>query len=304
MERTDQTVQQPGVRSAEEESRVLGRSRKVFQRLPLNLVVIAITILWSIPTIGLLISSFRPARDIAASGWWTVFTPPTTLTFELYRDALTRAGMAQSFMNSLFISIPATIIPIMIAAFAAYAFAWMKFPFRNVLFVAVIGLLVIPLQMTFIPVLRMYNALRWTGEFHAIWLAHAGYGLPFSIYLLRNFIGALPRDLFESAFLDGASNYDVFFRIVMPLSVPSLASLVIFQFMWVWNDLLVALIYLGGTPAVAPMTVVIANLVNSLGGNWQVLTAAAFISMLLPLFVFFALQRYFVRGILAGSVKG
>jgi alpha-glucoside transport system permease protein len=277
---------------------------RVFRRLPLHLVVIGITLIWSIPTIALLVSSFRPAREIATSGWWTAFARPEAFSLDLYREALTRAGMAQSFMNSLFIAIPATIIPIMIAAFAAYAFAWMKFPFRHLIFVIVIGLLVVPLQMTFIPVLRMYNQLGFTGQFHGIWLAHAAYGLPFSIYLLRNFIGALPRDLFESAFLDGANNFDVFFNIVMPLSVPSLASLVIFQFMWVWNDLLVALIYLGGTPAVAPMTVVIANQVNSLGGNWQVLTAAAFISMLLPLLVFFGLQRYFVRGILAGSVKG
>jgi alpha-glucoside transport system permease protein len=233
-----------------------------------------------------------------------VFQPPSQLTIDLYKEALTRSGMGQSFLNSLFISIPATIIPIMIAAFAAYAFAWLEFPGRQFLFVLVIGLLVVPLQMTFIPVLRAYNVLHLTGTFPAIWLAHAAYGLPFAIYLLRNFIGALPRDLFESAYLDGASSFDIFFSIVMPLSVPSLASLVIFQFMWVWNDLLVALIYLGGSPDKAPMTVTIAGLVNSLGGNWQVLTAAAFISMMLPLIVFFTLQRYFVRGILAGSVKG
>jgi alpha-glucoside transport system permease protein len=277
---------------------------RFLRRLPLHIAVIGIALIWLIPTLALFISSFRPARLIATTGWWTAFQQPELLSLDLYQEALTRAGMAQSFTNSLFISIPATIIPIMLAAFAAYAFAWMNFPFRNMLFVLVIGLLVVPLQMTFIPVLRMYLQLEFTGTFHGIWLAHAAYGLPFSIYLLRNFIGALPRDLFESAFLDGASNYDVFFNIVMPLSVPSLASLVIFQFMWVWNDLLVALIYLGGIPRVAPMTVVIANLVNSLGGNWQVLTAAAFISMTLPLIVFFGLQRYFVRGILAGSVKG
>jgi alpha-glucoside transport system permease protein len=277
---------------------------RFFNRLPLHVVLIGIIVLWSIPTFALLVSSFRPARLIASTPWWSAFANPEQFSLGLYQEALSRAGMGQSFVNSLLIAIPATIVPIMLAAFAAYTFAWMRFPFRNVIFVMVIGLLVVPLQMTFIPVLRMYNSLRLTGTFPGIWLAHAAYGLPFSIYLLRNFIGALPRDLFESAFLDGASNYDVFFRIVLPLSVPSLASLVIFQFMWVWNDLLVALIYLGGTPAVRPMTVTIANLVNSLGGNWQVLTAAAFISMLLPLIVFFGLQRYFVRGMLAGSVKG
>ncbi len=277
---------------------------RILKRFPLHFVVIGITIIWSIPTLGLLISSFRPARLIASTGWWTFLKPPVQLTTELYAEALSRANMADSFVNSLFISIPATIIPVMIAAFAAYAFAWMDFPGRQVLFTLVVGLLVVPLQMTFIPVLRMYNQWQLTGSFMGIWLAHAGYGLPFSIYLLRNFIGSLPRDLFESASLDGASAFDTFFQIVMPLSVPAIASLVIFQFMWVWNDLLVALIYLGGRPSVAPMTVTIANQVNSLGGNWQILTAAAFISMMLPMLVFFALQQYFVRGLLAGSVKG
>jgi alpha-glucoside transport system permease protein len=192
----------------------------------------------------------------------------------------------------------------MVAAFAAYAFSWMDFPGRTTIFVLVVALLVVPLQMTFIPILRIYTQSGLTGTFPGIWLAHAAYGLPFAIYLLRNSIGGLPRDLFESAYLDGASAFDIFFRIVMPLIVPSLASLIIFQFMWVWNDLLVSLIYLGGQPAVAPMTLTISNLVNSLGGNWQVLTAAAFISMIVPMFVFFTLQRYFVKGLLAGSVKG
>jgi alpha-glucoside transport system permease protein len=281
-----------------------GKGNRFLRRIPLHLVIILICVIWLIPSLGLFVSSFRPAREIASTGWWTAFVPPTNFTLDLYREALTRAGMGQSFTNSLLISIPSTVIPIMIAAFAAYAFAWMDFPGRNLLFVTVIGLLVVPLQMTFIPILRIYNTLQLTGQFHGLWLAHAAYGLPFSIYLLRNFIGGLPRDLFESAFLDGASHFDIFFRLVLPLSVPALASLVIFQFMWVWNDLLVALIYVGGRPAVAPMTVTISNLVNSLGGNWQVLTAAAFISIILPLLVFFTLQRYFVRGILAGSVKG
>ena len=280
------------------------RVGRFVQRIPLHLVVIAIAVTWFVPSLGLLVSSFRPPREISTSGWWTAFQPPIAFTIELYVEALTREGMAQSFVNSLFISIPATIVPIMVAAFAAYAFAWMEFPGRHVLFILVIGLLVVPLQMTFIPILRVYNIVGLTGSFAGIWLAHAAYGLPFSIYLLRNFFGSLPKDLFDSAFIDGASSFDIFFRIVLPLSIPSLASLVIFQFMWVWNDLLVALIYLGGTPSVAPMTVTISNLVNSLGGNWQVLTAAAFISMILPLLVFFTLQRYFVRGILAGSVKG
>lgn len=280
------------------------RVTRFLGKTPVHILLIFLTLIWMIPSIGLFISSFRPPEAISETGWWTVFSTPSQLTIELYQEALSEANMAQSFFNSLFIAIPATVIPIMIAAFAAYAFAWMEFPGRNLLFVFVIGLLVVPLQMTFIPVLRLYNQVGLTGSFLGIWLAHAAYGLPFAIYLLRNFIGTLPRDLFESAYLDGASAFNIFFQIVLPLSVPAIASLVIFQFMWVWNDLLVALIFLGGTPSVAPMTVTISNLVNSLGGNWQILTAAAFISMTLPLLVFFTLQRYFVRGILAGSVKG
>lgn len=280
------------------------RISRAFSRGPLHAILLITAIIWLIPSVGLFVSSFRPAQAIASSGWWTAFQTPAQFTLDLYRQALTQQGMAQSFLNSLFISIPATVIPIMIAAFAAYAFAWLEFPGRHLIFVLVIGLLVVPLQMTFIPILKVYNVTQLTGTFPAIWLAHAGYGLPFAIYLLRNFIGSLPKDLFESAYLDGASSFDIFFSIVLPLSVPALASLIIFQFMWVWNDLLVALIYLGGIPSVAPMTVTISNQVNSLGGNWQVLTASAFISMTLPLLVFFTLQRYFVRGLLAGSVKG
>jgi alpha-glucoside transport system permease protein len=280
------------------------RMIRFVQQVPVHLAVIVLCAIWIIPTLALLVSSFRPANLVATTGWWTAFSPSFRFTLELYQQALGRAGMGQSFVNSLFITIPATVIPIMIAAFAAYAFAWMEFPGRDWLFVGVVGLLVIPLQMTLIPVLRIYNALHLTGTFPGIWLAHAAYGLPLSVYLLRNFFGALPRDLFESAYLDGASAFTAFFQLALPLSVPALASLAIFQFMWVWNDLLVALIYLGGYPSVAPMTVTISNLVNSLGGGWQLLTAAAFVSMLLPLLVFFSLQQYFVRGILAGSVKG
>jgi alpha-glucoside transport system permease protein len=274
------------------------------RRIPLHLVLIIILAIWLLPTLGLLVSSFRPASQILASGWWTAFSDPGKFSLDLYRASLTRNGMAQGFLNSLFITIPATIIPIMIAAFAAYTFAWMNFPMRQFLFVTIIAMLAVPLQMTFVPVLRLYNGLHLTGTFPGIWLAHAAYGLPFAVYLLRNFIGGLPRDLFESGFLDGATHFDIFFQIVLPLSVPAIASLIIFQFMWVWNDLLVSLIYLGGYPQVAPMTMVIGQQVSSLGANWQVLTASAFISMALPLLVFFGLQRYFVRGILAGSVKG
>jgi alpha-glucoside transport system permease protein len=192
----------------------------------------------------------------------------------------------------------------LVAAFAAYAFAWMKFPGRDWIFLAIVGLLVVPIQMTLIPILGMFTAINITGSYQAIWLAHLAYGLPFAVYLLRNFFGGLPSDLLESARIDGASNTRIFFNIMLPLSVPALASLAIFQFMWVWNDLLVALIVLGGNPEKAPVTVRIAELVNSFGSGYEVLTAAAFLSMALPLAIFFGLQRYFVRGILAGSVKG
>ncbi len=283
---------------------VSARLVRFLERAPVHIVIVIIALIWMVPTLALLVSSFRPASLIATTGWWTAFETPFHFTLDLYRQALTTAGMGQSFINSLFISIPATVIPIMVAAFAAYAFAWMSFPGRDLLFTLVVGLLVVPLQMTLIPVLKLYNALHLTGTFPGIWLAHTAYGLPFAVYLLRNFFGQLPRDLFESAYLDGASTFTAFFNLVLPLSVPAIASLAIFQFMWVWNDLLVALIYLGGFPSVAPMTVAISQLVSSLGGGWQLLTAAAFISMILPLIVFFALQRYFVSGILAGSVKG
>jgi alpha-glucoside transport system permease protein len=274
------------------------------RRLPLYLFIVVVCAIWLLPAFALLVSSFRPQNLIATTGWWTALAPPYHFTLDLYRQALSTANIGQSFLNSIFITVPSTIIPIMVAAFAAFAFAWMDFPGRHLLFVVVVGLLVVPLQMTLIPVLRAYNALHLSGTFAGIWLAHAGYGLPFAIYLLRNFFGSLPREIVESAEIDGASPLTIFMSLMLPLSVPALASLAIFQFLFVWNDLLVALIYLGGFPKVAPLTVTISNLVNSLGAGWQLLTAGAFISMILPLLVFFALQRYFVSGILAGSVKG
>jgi alpha-glucoside transport system permease protein len=294
---------QPGTASTDRVEAGGGFGR-FFGRVPLHLALLLISLIWLLPTVSLLISSFRPASDVLTNGWWNAFTLPFEFTLQNYTDVLSDNNMGTSFVNSLFVTIPATVIPIMVAAFAAYAFAWMDFPGRNALFILVVGLLVIPLQSALIPVLQFSTALGITGSFPAIWLAHTGFGLPFGIFLLRNFFGALPREMFESAYLDGASPTTAFFRLVLPLSVPAIASLVIFQFMWVWNDLLIALILLGGTQNVAPMTVTVANLVNSLGQGWHLLTAAAFVSMMLPLVVFFALQRYFVRGILGGSVKG
>jgi alpha-glucoside transport system permease protein len=268
-------------------------------------IVIIISLLWSVPTFGLFISSFRPASDIQTSGWWTGLVPPWHFTLENYQQVISAQGLGTAFFNSLIIAIPGTILPVLVAAFAAYAFAWMRFPGRDWIFLVIVALLVVPIQMTLIPILNLFTQTGLTGSYIAIWLAHTAYGLPFAVYLLRNFFAALPADLFESARIDGASHVRIFTNVLMPLSVPALASLVIFQFMWVWNDLLVALIILSGNPDKAPLTVTIANLVDSFGTNsYQIYTSAAFISMALPLVIFFSLQRYFVRGILAGSVKG
>ena len=208
------------------------------------------------------------------------------------------------FLNSLIVSIPATVIPILIAAFAAYGFAWMKFPGRRLLFILVVALLVVPLQIAFVPILKDYKVLQLNGTFLGVWLAHTGFGLPLAIYLLFNYISGLPRDILESAFIDGASHFTIFMRLILPLSVPALASFAIFQFLWVWNDYLVALIFLGGAPGNQVLTMRLADMVGSRGNDWHLLTAGALISMMLPLAVFFGLQRFFVRGLMAGSVKG
>jgi alpha-glucoside transport system permease protein len=274
-------------------------------RTVLHLVVVALMLLWAVPTVGLLVSSFRPESTLSTSGWWTVFAPPYHFTMQNYSDVVGQNGIGRAFLNSIFIAVPATIIPIAVAAFAAYAFSWMEFPGRDILFVVVVGLLVVPLQTTLIPILRVFADWGITGQFLAVWLAHTGYGLPFAVYLLRNFMGSLPKSLFESASIDGANHVTAFFRIAVPLCVPAFAALAIFQFLFVWNDLLVALIYIGlSNGDNLPLTAKMANLVNSLGGGWYLLGAAAFLSMLVPLFIFFALQRYFVRGIVGGAVKG
>ncbi len=286
-------------------SRRLGR---LLSRTSLRAAIILITVAWSLPTAGLLISSFRPANDIRTSGWWEALLHPfeaaTQWTLTNYESVLGADGMAAAFINSLVVTIPATVIPITMAAYAAYAFAWMRFPGRAVLFAVVVGLLVVPLQMSLVPVLRLYSVLDLNGTFLGVWLAHSGFGLPLAIYLLYNYISQLPPDLFESAAMDGASHFQIFRRIVVPLSVPALASFAIFQFLWVWNDLLVALIYLGTTDAVAVLPTRLNELVGTRGEAWHLLTAGAFVTMAVPLAVFLALQRYFVRGIVAGSVKG
>ncbi len=355
-----------------------------------NGLLLFIVLLWTIPTLGIFISSFRDRVDIQTSGWWTVFphrewetvavidpkelnldpTGPMTVegvtaTFEELREGVaspdgdtqvtwignrrlgrievqqqvwtTNTGftlsnyeqvlggkdfrvhnayrraeiipgddMSQAFLNSIAVAVPSTVIPILIAAFAAYAFAWMNFPGRRILFIIVVGLLVVPLQIALVPVLKMYGPdnLNINGTYLAIWLAHTGFGLALATYLLFNYISTLPREMMESAFIDGASHFTVFLRLVLPLSVPALASFAIFQFLWVWNDYLVALVFLGNNPAFEVVTQRLADLTGSRGNDWHLLTAGAFVSMILPLIVFFSLQRYFVRGMMAGSVKG
>jgi alpha-glucoside transport system permease protein len=281
--------------------------RKFFSNAPLRIAVILIAFLWSLPTVGLLITSFRPKDAINTSGWWTVFRHPfeaAQWTVENYASVLTSDGMGNAFINSLVVTIPAVVIPITIAAFAAYAFAWMQFPGRVVLFIVVVGLMVVPLQMSLIPILRIYLDYDLNGTYLGLWLAHTGFGLPLAIFLLYGYISTLPHEIIESARVDGASPLTTFTRLVLPLSVPVIASFAIFQFLWVWNDLLVALVFLGTSKEVAVVTSRLSTLVGERGEAWHVLTAGAFVTMLIPLLVFFALQRYFVRGLTAGSVKG
>lgn len=362
-----------------------------------NLTVLLLVVIWTVPTFGILISSLRDKDQIAVSGWWTALFPseqnivartappadaveedgrwvlrgnvfeggsgrisafgvsiqrpsefepgtqaemrgggtltvdkngdyvlafeeqpedrrgerifvtslePPKFTLDNYRTVLFSEGIGQSFINTLTVTIPATVIPILIAAYAAYALSWMQFPGRALLLATVVGLLVVPLQMSLIPLLRLYNDVGIGKSYIGIWLAHTGFGLPLAIYLLRNYIAGLPREIIESARVDGASDFEIFRKIVLPLSFPALASFAIFQFLWVWNDLLVATVFLGNNEEQLVMTGRLRELLGSRGGNWEILTASAFVAIVVPIIVFFALQRYLVRGLLAGSVKG
>ncbi len=273
--------------------------------LVVRLVVLLLCLIWLVPTVGLLVSSFRDKEAVDSSGWWTVFTSPLDFsqwTLQNYSEVLGENDMGTAFVNSLVVAVPATIIPIMVAAFAAYAFTFMRFKGRDTLFVIVVGLLVVPLQVAFVPLLQLLGNLGLVGTFPAVWLAHTGFGMPLAIYILRNYMASLPKSIIESAEVDGASHFRTFWALIIPMSVPALAAFAIFQFLWVWNDLLVALIFLQtDTPVVTSQ---LRSLIGELGQQWHLLTAGAFISITIPLIVFFALQRFFVRGLTAGSVKG
>ena len=269
---------------------------------PVRIGLLIAIVIWTIPTVGLLVASFRDRDLTRTSGWWTVFTGGGfNVTLDNYRDVLEAGGMGDAFINSLVVAVPATVIPILAAAFAAYAFSWMDFPGREWLFVLFVGLLVVPLQVAFIPITRLYVSLGVTSDFVKVWLAHTGFGMPLAVYILRNYIGSLPREVIESAKVDGASHFQTFWQLIIPLSVPALAAFAIFQFLWTWNDFLVALVFMVQNEVV---TVRLAELVGSRGQDWHLLTSGAFITMIVPLAVFFALQRFFVRGLTAGSVKG
>jgi alpha-glucoside transport system permease protein len=298
------------------ESSALGRGRASWF---VRITILVVVLVWLIPTVGVLVTSFRPEALSDGSGWWTSLAHPFRegeWTLENYRVALDAGGFKNAFLNSLAVAIPATVIPVTIAAFAAYAFSWMEFRGRYVMFVLVVGLMVVPLQMALIPILKLYTEgaevggvqlipdLGLNGTFLGIWLAHTAFGLPLATYLLRNYIGSLPSSIIESAKIDGADHFTIFRRLVVPLSVPALAAFAIFQFLWVWNDLLIAYVFLGGTRDTRVITIALNNLSGTRAEDWHLLTSAAFISMALPLAVFFSLQRYFVRGLTAGSVKG
>ena len=270
-------------------------------------VLIVLCLLWLIPLIGTLVTSFRTVDAAANTGWWSVIVHPSTLsslTLQNYKTALGGStDMGQAFVNSLAITLPATFIPILIASFAAYAFTFIQFRGREFLFLAIVSMLVVPNYVAFIPILKLYKDVGLNGSFPAAWLAHIGFGMSLAIYILRNYMSTLPKTVIESAKMDGASHYQTFYQLVLPMSVPALASFAIFQFLWVWNDLLVALVFIG-PGSNQPVTVALTQLKGQLGQGWELTTAGGFITMILPVIVFLALQRYFIRGLTAGAVKG
>ena len=299
------------------EATAVGRTKRRLTNRWATLAALIIAVLWTVPTFGLFVSSIRPAALVNTSGWWTIFDN-WGLTLDNYVQVLQSGNgtldLAGSFVNSLAITIPATVFPLVIASLAAYAFAWIDFKGRDWLFIGVFALQIVPIQMALVPLLslfsrgvrvggeQLFTGLNASGSYGQIWIAHTIFALPLAIFLLHNFVSEIPRELVEAARVDGAGHGQIFFRIVLPLTMPAIAAFAIFQFLWVWNDLLVALVFADG--AVAPVTKLLAEITGSRGQDWHLLTAGAFIAILVPLIVFFALQRYFVRGLLAGSTKG
>jgi alpha-glucoside transport system permease protein len=274
---------------------------RFISRAPVHIALLTIAVIWLVPTIGLAVTSFRPRSEIQASSWWSSLLD-FNLTLHNYDLVLNQARMGSAFVNSIVITVPATLLPLTIGAFAAYAFSWIRFPFRDTIFLLIVALMVVPIQMALVPLLRLFRDLDIADWYIGIWLAHTAFGLPLAIFLFRNFFITLPRDLIEAARVDGASNLRIFLKVVVPLSVPALASFAIFQFLWVWNDLLMALIFISNSD-LFPMTKRIVETQGTYGAEWHLLSAGAFLLMIVPLIVFFALQRYFVQGLLAGSVK-
>jgi alpha-glucoside transport system permease protein len=302
-------------------SNASGEIRKAFSSRLASTLVVLLTVLWTIPTLGLLVTSIRPGKQVANSGWWTIFTNPG-FTFDNYHQVLfvggfgVTGGIIPYLVNSLAITIPATVISLTFAAMCAYGLAWIKFRGSDVVFFMIFALQVVPLQMSLVPLLRFYNFglhigsvpvfpnLHLGGSLAQVWVSHTMFAMPLAVFLLHNFISQLPRDLMEAARVDGANHFRIFRTIVLPLITPALASFAIFEFLWVWNDLLVALTFGGYNVKSTPVTSRLQQMIGQYGANWQLLTAGAFVAIIIPLIVFFALQRYFVRGLLAGSVKG
>jgi len=281
-----------------------GRIVALLNRSVIHVVLGLIGVVWLVPTLGLLVTSFRPRSDIQSTGWWDL--SQLHLTLDNYRSVLQAQGMLDAFVNTVIIAVPSTILPLVICSFAAYAFSWIRFPFRDTAFLIVVGFLLVPVQVAFIPLLTMFRDLlpdlELTKGYVAIWLAHTAFALPFGIFLLRNFFITLPPDIIEASRIDGASDFKIFRSIVIPVSVPAIAAYGIFQFLWVWNDLLMALVFVQDSSKF-PMTRAIQNLLSQYGTEWHLLAAGAFLLMIIPLIVFFSLQRYFVQGLLAGSIK-
>jgi alpha-glucoside transport system permease protein len=275
---------------------------RLVSRGPLHIALVGIALIWLVPTVGLALTSFRKRPAIASSGWWHSLTQ-WDWTLHNYGSVIHATGMGHAWVNSVIITVPATILPLTLGALAAFGFAWVPFPFRDTLFLLIVALMIVPIQTSLVPLLKLFAQYgHLNNHYYGIWLAHTAFGLPLAVFLLRNFFVTLPKDLIEAARIDGASNLAIFRRIVVPLSVPALASFGIFQFLWVWNDLLMALIFVSD-PSKQPMTVRIPYLLSTYGQEYSLLAAAAFLLMILPLVVFFSLQRYFVQGLLAGSVK-